>query len=249
MKTKWDYTNLAKSYLKRPDYSDEAIDEMFSTAGLQPGDLACDVGAGVAHLTLKLHRKGLHITCVEPNDEMRKYGQQRTGTLANITWHEGTGEDTGQAANTFDIVTFGSSFNVTDRTKSMVEAARILKDRGWFAIMWNHRDLSDPVQEGIEQIIKTAIPEYGYGTRREDQTDILEESGLFRNIFKIEGNILHRQTRQDVVEAWKSHATLYRQAGALFPEIIENIGHLLSDLPEENVIIPYITRLWLARLK
>ena len=34
MKTEWDYTNLADAYLKRPDYSEVAIDAMLSIADL-----------------------------------------------------------------------------------------------------------------------------------------------------------------------------------------------------------------------
>ena len=78
MKTEWDYTSLADAYLKRPDYSDQAIDAMLSIAGAEKGDLFCDVGAGVAHLTLMLVARGLGVVAVEPNDAMRANGVKRT---------------------------------------------------------------------------------------------------------------------------------------------------------------------------
>ena len=34
IKTEWDYTKLADAYIKRPNYSEEAIDEMLAVAGL-----------------------------------------------------------------------------------------------------------------------------------------------------------------------------------------------------------------------
>lgn len=34
MKTDWDYTNLADAYLKRPDYSEDAINKMLALAGM-----------------------------------------------------------------------------------------------------------------------------------------------------------------------------------------------------------------------
>lgn len=71
MKTEWDYTKLAQAYLKRPDYAQEAIDKMFSMAEVKPGDNACDVGAGAAHLTMKLAEYGLKVCAIEPNDAMR----------------------------------------------------------------------------------------------------------------------------------------------------------------------------------
>lgn len=39
MKTEWDYTNLANAYLKRPDYAQEAIDEMIAIAGVKGSDI------------------------------------------------------------------------------------------------------------------------------------------------------------------------------------------------------------------
>ncbi|MCH7624022.1 MAG: methyltransferase domain-containing protein, partial [Nitrospinae bacterium] len=179
MKTEWDYTDLAEAYLKRPDYSDSAIDEMLACAGVGENNHVCDVGAGVAHLTLKLAEKKLNVVSVEPNDAMRKRGIKRTARFANVKWFEGTGEKTGQTASSFDMVTFGSSFNVTDRQAALRETARILTPRAWFACMWNHRNLDDPLQAEIEGAIKFHISGYDYGTRREDQDPIIQASGLF----------------------------------------------------------------------
>ena len=77
-KLEWDYTELAESYLKRPDYSEEAIRKMFEVTGVKKGDKACDIGAGVAHLTLWLLKYGLNVNAVEPNEKMRIIGQNRT---------------------------------------------------------------------------------------------------------------------------------------------------------------------------
>lgn len=247
MKTAWDYSDLAQAYLKRPDYSDSAIDKLIATCGVKEGARACDIGAGVAHLTLMLAGRGLNVTAIEPNDNMRNLGAQRTENLPNVTYVENTAEETGQGDGVFDIVTFGSSFNVTDRQYALREAARILKPGGWFAAMWNHRDLSDPIQAEIEGIISDAIPGYGYGTRREDQTGEIDKSGLFGPVEKIEGTILHEQQVDDVVEAWRSHATLHRQAGDGFGAIIDKIEVQLHALKAPSIQVPYTTRVWVAK--
>lgn len=169
MKTEWDYTDLAAAYLKRPDYAQSAIDRMLETAGVKKGDVVCDVGAGAAHLTLKLAEYGLHVCAVEPNDAMRANGIERTKQYDHVRWFEGVGEHTGMEDGSFDMVTFGSSFNVCDRQKALTETKRILKEGGWFACMWNHRDLEDPLQKEIEDVLKSRIEDYQYGTRREDE--------------------------------------------------------------------------------
>ena len=125
MKTEWDYTELAKAYLKRPDYAVEAIDRMLEIANVHRGgteELVCDVGAGAAHLTLLLAKKGLTVHAVEPNDAMRANGVRRTADYDKVTWYEGVGEHTGQPSDTFRLVTFGSSFNVTNRQEALEES-------------------------------------------------------------------------------------------------------------------------------
>lgn len=247
MKTKWDYTELAEAYLKRPDYSASAIDEMLSAAGVKEGCRVCDVGAGAGHLTIMLAGKGLAVDAVEPNDAMRELGMERTKDLTLVSWSVGVGEDTGRPEGAYDLVTFGSSFNVTDRPKALQESHRLLKPGAWFVCMWNHRRLEDPIQAGIENAIARAIPGYDYGVRRADQTEVINASGLFGPARRIEGDVRHAMTVDDCVEAWKSHATLQRQAGDKFAGIVAEIEKFLVSTGESEIEVPYVTRLWMAQ--
>lgn len=249
MKTEWDYTDLAEAYLKRPDYAQTSIDKMLETAGVKKGDAACDVGAGAAHLTLKLAEYGLNVCAVEPNDAMRKNGIQRTSQYQNVQWFEGIGEHTGMESNKFDLVTFGSSFNVCNRQEALLETKRILKSNGWFACMWNHRDLNDPLQMEIEDILKTQIDDYKYGTRREDQTEVIDQSGLFKDVICIEGTVVHEMSSEDFVEGWKSHGTVQRQSKDKFAFINEEIRKVVEAKGEKYIKVPYTTRIWMAQVK
>jgi ubiquinone/menaquinone biosynthesis C-methylase UbiE len=247
MKTQWDYSELADAYLERPAYSQEVLDDLCSVAGLEKGCTVCDIGAGVAHLTIPFAEKGFTVDAVEPNDAMRNNGIKRTAGYANVTWYEGVGEDSGRPSSHYDAVSFGSSFNVCDRSAALKEAHRILNPGGWFTCLWNHRDLTDPIQENIESIIAGFIPAYEYGTRREDQTQVIEDSGLFVDIGLHSGRILHSQAVEKAIDAWRSHATLHRQAGGDFHKIIAEIERYLLSLGEEFIAIPYTTQAWIAR--
>lgn len=249
MKTEWDYTNLAAAYLKRPDYAQDAIDKMFKTAGVKKGDWACDIGAGAAHLTKKLAEYGLYVCAVEPNDAMRANGIERMKAFDHVKWFEGVGEDTGMQSGKFDIVTFGSSFNVCDRQQALTEAKRILKGHGWFACMWNHRDLRDPLQKEIEDVLKQEIQNYGYGTRREDQTEVIRESGLFQEVIYVEGAVIHEVLAEDFIESWKSHGTVERQSKGKFDYINARIREVVEATEQKYIKIPYTTRIWMAQVR
>lgn len=250
MKTEWDYTHLADAYLERPDYAPQVLEALFAGVGLKAGDRVCDIGAGVGHLTWPLVRYGCAVDAVEPNDAMRENGRKRLASLSQspVNWFEGTGEATGRPSGAYDFVTFGSSFNVCDRPKALVETHRLLKSGKFFACMWNHRDLDDPIQAGIEAIIRERISDYGYGTRREDQRPVIEASGLFTDIYELSGRVSHKQSVEKVVEAWRSHGTLHRQAGEAFPAIIKAIEDFVSA-QGKDILIPYTTRIWVARKK
>jgi ubiquinone/menaquinone biosynthesis C-methylase UbiE len=249
MKTQWDYTDLADAYIKRPDYSGEAINELFNLMGITQGQFACDIGAGVGHLTRHLLKKGLNVVALEPNDAMRRHGIERTAQFKNVTWLEAAAENTLQDSDVFRLVTFGSSFNVTDQQVALKETSRILKPDGWFACMWNHRNLDDAIQAQIEHIIKNRINDYDYGSRRVEQTSIIDESDLFKQVHKIEGQVKHTQSLLDCKKAWRSHATLQRQAGDHFENVIQEIDSYLDSLQVESITIPYTTRIWVAQKK
>lgn len=250
MKTQWDYTKLADAYVKRPEYSTDALDKMFAKMALPKDAFICDVGAGAGHLTIEIAKRGFKVNAVEPNDAMRGHGIQRTKQFPQVSWFVGTGEETGQENKKFDAVTFGSSFNVCDQNKALAETKRIAKDKGWFSCMWNHRDIDDAVQGKIEEIIKNEVADYSYGNRRADQMPVLKASGLFSSIDFIEGKVMHQQSAEDCVEAWRSHGTLHRQAGdEKFLRIIDKIEKFLKEDGIQTLEIPYTTRMWVAQFK
>lgn len=244
----WDYTELAHAYAGRPGYAPAAISEILARAGLRQGDRVCDVGAGTGHLTVELLARGMRVDAVEPNDAMREIGEERTRDVG-ATWFAATGEATGRPAGTYALVTFGSSFNVVERHAALSEAARILERPGWLACLWNHRDLDDPLQAEIEALIRSRVPDYRLGYRRDvEAPPELIETPLFAEPHRIEARVLHEVDPDTWVDAWRSHATLARQAGDETERIVREIGRLVDQAREGDALgVPYTTRGWVVR--
>ncbi len=246
MKTDWDYTALAQSYLKRPGYSESAIDALCRLAAPNPAEV-CDVGAGTGQLTRMLARRGHRVIAIEPNPAMLTLGRSYTAELPTVHWIDAVAEATGQGNGRFDLVTFGSSFNVCDRSLALAEAGRVLRPRGWLALLWNHRRLDDPMQAQIEAYIRSVVPNFNHGVRREDQSPVIAASGRFAKPIKVAVDFVCRQSVEDCIEAWGSHATLARAAGERFGEALAGIAALLRQSGEAQLDLPYTTVLTLAQ--
>jgi len=244
-RVEWDYSERAAFYDKRANYSERALDDVLGKMALARAATVADIGAGTGKLSRPLAQRGYRVLSVEPNDAMRSFGIGNTRGL-QVQWSVGTGERTGLGDKAVAAAFFGSSFNVVDQQAALAESARILAPGGWFCCMWNHRNLDDPVQSRIEQIIKRAIPQYDYGKRREDPTEAIEKSRRFGAVHRVEDTFAVDMPLEDVIEAWKSHATLARQAGERMGTIIGEIRAALP--PGKAVRVPYTTRIWFAQL-
>lgn len=254
MRTFWDYSNVVKDYSKRPQYCPEAVERMLSVVSLKKNNMVCDIGAGTANFTLMLVKRGLKIIAIEPNDLMREQGMSLTRDYSEISWLDAVGEDTGLPAHCCNLVTYASSFNVTDRTKSLIEAHRILAKDGWFACMWNHRDKEDYLQARIEEMLKKYIPDYdddANGKRYEDQSKIIDSCGLFGQVKKLSARFLYHASKKDFIRMWRSHGTMHPQAKNRFAHVVNDIEKLVNsyEQQESTVSVPYITKIWMAPVK
>jgi hypothetical protein len=143
----------------------------------------------------------------------------------------------------------GSSFNTTDRLATLREAHRILKSPGWFACLWNHRELDrDPIQAKAEAILKDFFPDYSHGTRREDQSDLLSASPYFRDLHYIEVPHNVEQRLDDYIAAWKSVKNKFwdlrtPEGRALFARIEDRFRQELDPVMH----LTYTTRIWMIR--
>ncbi len=64
----------------------------------------------------------------------------------------------------------------------------------------------------------------------------------------LDSRVMHEQTIDECVEAWRSHATLQRQAGESFSDVVDGIEKYLTSLKTDTLQIPYNTNIWIAQL-
>lgn len=239
----WNYTALAAAYDHRPDYHAGLVRELLEALRLGPGDTVLDVGAGTGKLTGLLVDSGAAVVACEPNAEMLRRGAARLSQEA--AWVRAVGESLPIRTASVALVSFGSSFNVVPARAALDECARVLRPDGHWLALWNHRDLDDPLQSEVERIIRRRVPDYDYSRRRADPSHDVAAHGAFEAPRAREQRFVVRVAANGWIAAWRSHATLQRQAGPAFAQILEDFRILIGDAAELSV--PYFTRAWTAR--
>jgi SAM-dependent methyltransferase len=131
----------------RPSYPAEAVDWLVSRTGLGPGRTVVDVGAGTGKLTRLLVGSGARVVAVEPVAEMR-------ALIGEVEAVDGTAEELPFADGTVDVVTVAQAFHWFDHARALPELHRVLRPGGWLALVWNMRDLDDPLQRGVEDLLR-----------------------------------------------------------------------------------------------
>jgi ubiquinone/menaquinone biosynthesis C-methylase UbiE len=242
----WDYTQRAASYDLRADYAEQTVAAVLALNPRRDANAVVDIGAGTGKLTKLLLKQGLAVTAVEPNEAMLARGIANLSPAeTGVSWVRATAESTALASSSFDAAFFGSSFNVVRSELALNETFRILRPSGQLAILWNHRDLEDPLQVEIERRIRTLLPSYSHGARREDPSPQVCSRGRFLRCAELSLDHVHEANAAEWVAAWSSHATLAANAGALMPEVVCAIKDAVGG--NDRVCVPYRTRIWTYR--
>ncbi|MBR9706375.1 class I SAM-dependent methyltransferase [Candidatus Pacearchaeota archaeon] len=252
-----DYTGKGENYRKyRSGYSDTVLNLILAHTGLaysEQSKTVADIGAGTGIFSRQLADKGLNVISVEPNDDMRANGEEYTKDYRNVSWRKGDGENTGLANKSVNLVTMASAFHWTDPNKSLPEFYRILKDKGYVTLLWNPLvKQGDPIQEQVEQIIQTNIPNLSRGFRSgENSKELLMSSGYFTDVLEMRHVHKSTQSKDHYISAWKAANHVRTSAEEIGPKVFDNIINSITDLlkDKETIDVPYLTKAWIAQKK
>jgi SAM-dependent methyltransferase len=120
----------------RPLYPDAALAELAARCGLRRGTPVADLGAGTGKLTRQVVALGADVVAVEPAAGMRR---RLRAEMPGVVVLDGTAEDIPLPDGSVEIVTAGQAFHWFDTRRALDEIARILRPRGWLALLWNER--------------------------------------------------------------------------------------------------------------
>lgn len=171
------FSHKADDYAKfRPSYPDAAVGWLKSQISAES---VVDIGAGTGIFTQVLLKYFTNVSAIEPNGQMR---EKFKNFLPDVLCLAASGEATGLADNSVDLITVAQAFHWLDAEKFKKEAMRILKPSGRTAIIWN-TTLHSEFTEARNRVCQKYCPRFsaGYAGRKSVQAgDIFLREEFFR---------------------------------------------------------------------
>jgi ubiquinone/menaquinone biosynthesis C-methylase UbiE len=136
------FSNRVENYVKyRPTYPPEVLQLFKNEMNLQTASVIADIGAGTG-ISAKIYlENGNRVFAVELNAAMRDAAKEFLKEYPNLTLVDGTSENTTLGNDSVDFVVAAQAFHWFKQEETRAEFARILKDEGYVALIWNERQL------------------------------------------------------------------------------------------------------------
>jgi SAM-dependent methyltransferase len=147
------FSTRARAYAAaRPSYPPALVSLMRDEMGLAAGAEIADVGSGTGKLTALLLEAKYRVFGVEPNAEMRAFGEASFGN--GFTSVNGTAQATTLHDQSVDAVTAGQAFHWFDPAKARAEWVRIARPGAWAILVWNlRRERATPFMAAYDDLI------------------------------------------------------------------------------------------------
>ena len=162
------FSDRVDTYVRaRPGYPAEVVDVLRERAGLGPGSVVADVGAGTGIFTRLLAATGARVHAVEPNEAMLAALIESLGPTSTVRTHRRPAEATNLSPASIDLITAAQAFHWFDRDAVGAEFRRILRPTGAVAIIWNGRVTTTPFTVGYEELLRRWATDLGQVDHRQ----------------------------------------------------------------------------------
>jgi SAM-dependent methyltransferase len=228
--------------LGRPSYPAEAVDWMLRRAG--PMVDAVDIGAGTGKFTASLVARGLSVTAVEPDPEMRS---RLVTNHPSVRALAGSAEALPLEDASADLITFAQSWHWVDVPAASAEVARVLRPGGALALVWNIRDPGVEWVEWVERLGRVM------GSSKAEQYNSHEPVVVAPLVINDYAEFLweNRMTREELLAMVTSRSYVITMAAADRAALLERLDDLLDTHPDlagrTEYRMPYRTRVSIVR--
>ena len=245
------FTDRVDAYTRyRPGYPDLLIDEIRSVISMSDGSVVADIGSGTGLSSELFLRHGMTVYGVEPNEAMRRAGEEYLKKYDRFHSVDGTAEATTLAEGSVDLVAAGQAFHWFDRAAVKREWQRILKPEGHVLLFWNSRRTgSTPFLREYEKMLH----EYGTDYRAINHQNISDEeiAEFFRPTTPHRIELYNRQVFDCDGVRGRLESSSYAPAPGHpdYEPMIERLREIVEEHGEAGMVtIEYDLVAWLGRI-
>ena len=231
------FSKAADAYERgRPGYPGELVDWITEVGALGTGSVVVDLAAGTGKLTCDLVRTGAEVIAVEPVAEIRA---ALVSLLPGVTAVEGTAQATTLRTGSADVVTIAQAFHWFATESALAEIARVLRPAGVLVLVWNRRDLDQPVQAEVSRIIepyRSDTPSYVSGLWQQ----LMSSTSLFASLGEVHIDSEQVVDRSTLVDRVGSISFVANLPDSRRLPLLAEIAGLVEEEPASTVL-RYVT--------
>jgi len=175
------FDSVAELYdASRPVYTDDAVDYLVRTAGLDSASAVLEVGCGTGQLTHELAARGLMLTAVDIGPSMIAAARRRVHS-GSVTFQATSFEDLAAKDGSFNAIVSADAFHWIDPELKFSKSARLLSPGGWLAVLSLQHFYDEPLKTVLQKMWVARSDDGGTWLRRPGPTtaEIIGESGFF----------------------------------------------------------------------
>jgi SAM-dependent methyltransferase len=135
------FSSRVGDYIRfRPTYPEEVIAVLRQECGLTRESVVADIASGTGLFTRLLLENGNRVFAVEPNENMRRAGEEYLAAFPKFVSVDGSAEATTLPVSSVDLITCAQAAHWFHRHTALPEFQRVLKPGGYLVLIWNDRD-------------------------------------------------------------------------------------------------------------
>eukprot|EP00056_Hartaetosiga_gracilis_P009699 m.140167 g.140167 ORF g.140167 m.140167 type:complete len:403 (-) comp13178_c0_seq1:3100-4308(-) len=175
----------------------------------------------------------------------------------DVTFFNSPAEDTTIPTDTVDVAVCLQAWHWVDNTFGLIEMSRILELGGILAVVWNDRNLDDPLVCAMEDLIEEYNTDYNRNVRQCDHMEhLFNDSATF--VLEHREDFHHKLSLRSAHDIVNLTNTFSYVKNVLSPPQLEEfsakclsatqrIASERASIIDDGVHIPYISRLYLLR--
>jgi ubiquinone/menaquinone biosynthesis C-methylase UbiE len=219
-------------------YPAEVMQILTERCGLQREDLVADVGAGTGMLAEAFLENGNAVVAIEPNDAMRGACEKLATAWPGLTVKKGTAEATGLEDASTDFIAVGRAFHWFDHERAAHEFRRILRSRGWVALVSNSRVRDDsPISSAYEDLLRKHGTDYAKNCERYEIAPKVDAFFAGGELFREEVYGEQRLTLEELVGQTQSLSVAPEPGHPKYEEMQAAVRDFFARWQTEDVVV------------